>query len=611
MQATNQSKMTLTRELVATTLASCYGEDQGDVPLVNKSELLEILATLQPLNHDDEFEHLTYRLKAQYPNRALSEEHFSQLTFIDECISELLVQADLDLRVENLVRSIAPAIARLVIEEDVFTVTRAHPLLSIVDQLCKNCIGWSHDLGILGLQFVEEVDFIIHALVKKQTDYPQRLAELRSFFSAERRRLRALEQSLRDSGLKQLKRENARRVAVRTLNREMASRKFSLFIVMMLQGPWLEFLQTLILQQGESGKAWRNAVKMTQAMIWSLQPMDQSNQKNRQQLLQLTTTLPDQMRTFLQSLRFDTSQVEQSLGDLEVEYEAILGGTPSENPDFEMLPQEMDESEHFATSDPVLLEKVRSLKPGQWFLYDDKGERIARIKLILKWDQAEQLAFSNQNRRKVLPMKYAELVHHLDTGVVKPLLSKTTCTNIIKKKLLRLIKDDQRQKRKAKEAAAVAKVAQVNQVDWEELTETFQQRRQTLRENAIGKARANARRKKEREERQQRKMVQKERASNRLVQSLRVDAWVKLPIMEGILTECRLAAIIAATDKYIFVNRSGAKIAEYTGSELIQSFISERSEVVDTGAEFEGVLASIVTGLRADKGKSYAELSGE
>ncbi len=39
--------------------------------------------------------------------------------------------------------------------------------------------------------------------------------------------------------------------------------------------------------------------------------------------------------------------------------------------------------------------------------------------------------------------------------------------------------------------------------------------------------------------------------------------------------------------------------------------IAENSEILDTGAEFENVLASVVTGLREDKSKSYDELSGD
>ena len=38
--------------------------------------------------------------------------------------------------------------------------------------------------------------------------------------------------------------------------------------------------------------------------------------------------------------------------------------------------------------------------------------------------------------------------------------------------------------------------------------------------------------------------------------------------------------------------------------------IAENSEILDTGSEFESVLASVITHLREGKSKSYDELSG-
>jgi hypothetical protein len=38
--------------------------------------------------------------------------------------------------------------------------------------------------------------------------------------------------------------------------------------------------------------------------------------------------------------------------------------------------------------------------------------------------------------------------------------------------------------------------------------------------------------------------------------------------------------------------------------------IAENSEILDTGAEFESVLASVIIHLREGKSKSYDELSG-
>ena len=62
---------------------------------------------------------------------------------------------------------------------------------------------------------------------------------------------------------------------------------------------------------------------------------------------------------------------------------------------------------------------------------------------------------------------------------------------------------------------------------------------------------------------------------------------------------------------YIFANRAGLKVAEYTASQLAHMIVTENSEILDTGAEFESVLATIVSGLREDKSKSYEELTGD
>ena len=46
-------------------------------------------------------------------------------------------------------------------------------------------------------------------------------------------------------------------------------------------------------------------------------------------------------------------------------------------------------------------------------------------------------------------------------------------------------------------------------------------------------------------------------------------------------------------------------------NQLSNLIVTENSEILDTGAEFEDVLASVVTGLRDNRNKSYEELTGE
>jgi hypothetical protein len=107
------------------------------------------------------------------------------------------------------------------------------------------------------------------------------------------------------------------------------------------------------------------------------------------------------------------------------------------------------------------------------------------------------------------------------------------------------------------------------------------------------------------------KVQKKYDAAAATVSSLKPDAWVTLSIMEGVQTPCKLVAIIASNQTYIFANRAGLKVAEYTASQLAHMIVTENSEILDTGAEFESALVTIVSGLREDKSKSYEELTGD
>ena len=144
-----------------------------------------------------------------------------------------------------------------------------------------------------------------------------------------------------------------------------------------------------------------------------------------------------------------------------------------------------------------------------------------------------------------------------------------------------------------------------------EISQEFQARRKEALVKSLAAHRHQAESKRKRAEVLRHKADQKLEAATAAVKGLSVDAWVKLPLMEGVLTACRLVAIIPAADKYIFANRSGIKVAEYTGSQLSNMIVTENSEILDTGAEFADVLSSVVTGLREDRNKSYDELTGD
>ncbi|MGC8121519.1 DUF1631 domain-containing protein [Marinobacter sp. VGCF2001] len=78
---------------------------------------------------------------------------------------------------------------------------------------------------------------------------------------------------------------------------------------------------------------------------------------------------------------------------------------------------------------------------------------------------------------------------------------------------------------------------------------------------------------------------------------LRVGSWVEMARDET-RVRCKLAAFIKATGKYIFVNRSGAKVAEYHREDLAIALQDQTITMLDDGLIFDRALESIIDNLR-------------
>jgi hypothetical protein len=81
---------------------------------------------------------------------------------------------------------------------------------------------------------------------------------------------------------------------------------------------------------------------------------------------------------------------------------------------------------------------------------------------------------------------------------------------------------------------------------------------------------------------------------------LRVGSWIELS-RDGNKTRCKLAAFIKATGKYIFVNRSGAKVAEYHRENLALALAADEISMLDDGLIFDRALESIIDNLRSSR----------
>jgi hypothetical protein len=97
--------------------------------------------------------------------------------------------------------------------------------------------------------------------------------------------------------------------------------------------------------------------------------------------------------------------------------------------------------------------------------------------------------------------------------------------------------------------------------------------------------------------------ISREQRNADRVDQLEVGNWVEFQQGNGKMMRCRLAAIIRATGKYIFVNRAGVKVAENNRAGLIKAYQRGELNLLDEGRLFDRALESVIGNLREMKNR--------
>ena len=87
------------------------------------------------------------------------------------------------------------------------------------------------------------------------------------------------------------------------------------------------------------------------------------------------------------------------------------------------------------------------------------------------------------------------------------------------------------------------------------------------------------------------------------LESLRVGNWVDFRQEDGKMLRCRLAAVINGIGRYIFVNRSGIKVAEMNREDLALALAQKSVLLIEEDRLFDRALESVISNLRGMKDK--------
>lgn len=551
-------------------------------------------------------------LSSLKPDWVLSAQDRAVLASVRDSLTMIFNLIDLEPAVELHIRSISPIIAAELIENPALPLdSPKNSILSILDVLLDATIGWTDDQGRAGENLLKHITETVASLKSGQADYESLETELNAFLGKEAARIKKLEDRLAASESGKLRSQKSRSIAAEMINAASSGQKLTTSIIHFLKGPWYESMQLLALNSGVDGDDWIRATKLTETIIWTYQPTSEEAAKanaEKQRLYRIIEHLPGEIRELLLAFEHNSDDLDAAIGDIEEDHVLMVSGQELEYVDYEPIETGEESSSKKPAISRILLRKVNSLEPGLWFIFEE-GEKRARIKLVLKLKDVRQMLFTNRNGMKALDKSFDEIAYLMSSSVLKVLNHNAVFTSTFSTFYQGLIEEYERKQKLAEQA---------DQVEAEKESE---KQKALLEAAASARAQQEELLKKKEDEKQvrlERARAEATRAENKnrlveitaLVEKLAVGAWLKLPAADGTLEECKLAVKIAAADKLIFVSRAGVKIGEYTNEQLTTLLVAGDGEISDAGVEFEDTLAQVVTKLRADREKSYDDLTG-
>lgn len=463
---------------------------------------------------------------------------------------------------------------KVAIADKTFFSKGGHPARRLLNEMAMACLGWQESSeenqrkDSLFNKMEETVRAILSDFDTDMTIFERLLIDFRSFLDKEKRRAQILEQRTIDAEDGKAKSERARAQVDAELNRICAGKDLPLAVTKLLREAWANVMFITSLKHGVESDDWRNCCATAQQLVWSVTAaMDKDN---RQRLLKLVPELLQKLRTGLESISFSPFETTNLFKQLETVHLARLRGDVK-------------------TDAPTASAAELAAKANE-LAAKNANMKAAMVDAQMRAQQAAKAApVSTQNNSQGNSQNTSAAAPETVARGVAP-ASATPSNEPATVDVV--VADAQQNKPTVNEAAvpvieASTKTA-VDEVATSEIVATDAKAAPISDQIFVVEETIS-------------EVVQADPQHLALVNNITQGTWFEMQGEAGEKYRCRLAAIIRSVGKYIFVNRSGMKVAEESRESLAIALQAKRLTILDDGMLFDRALEAVIGTLREQR----------
>lgn len=522
--------------------------------------------------------------------------------------------------------------------DDEFYCSAAHPLRDLLDSVLVGRYWYPRE-GKPAQQFLDNYRSLIEAAtasLAQPQDVDKKalqnaLRQFHTWLAAEEKRAAMMESRLCESELANLKQISAETRVIDLLNKHLAHRALPSDAHALISGTLKSELQywafTHTAEELIQLPLWKSWNRLLPA-LGDLFATDDNPVDDQHLYRQIPLIIAELERSGEHAIN-DRPSYQQLLESLIRFLMAAIQKQPLDISLSNPLTHSAGQSSGNTQVPASLLKQTEQLGAGDWFIFFSGNNETLRCKLALKNPDVDQLLLVDHTGRKVMIKSHKDFALCLSTGIAK-ILPAINIPQIIDTELGNWIalanKSVQAQllvqKERAQEVVkalisrqrAIADAAEKTRAETEARMQEQLEARRAAARKALAEARSLADEQRRRAAEQAAEVerlrieqaateaaesLARQQSAQQITNELQVGAWLELTL-GATKQRAKLSVIIASTNKYIFADQVGRKVAEYQRDQLQELIARDQIKVLRNGDNFEDQLAKVIRGLRRD-----------
>ena len=264
------------------------------------------------------------------------------INLVSAMFDYILDDQDLPTAMKALIGRLQIPMLKVALLDDQFFKTEKHPARLLLNSLAKAGVGWDEKApasDILYKKIEETVFKILTDFTSDMSVFTELLEDFNKFYEEQQARIALIDQRTREAEERRAKAELARSEVQLVLNQKLTGRRLPMAVIRLLQEGWRHVLYLSFLKDGKDAESWRQAVKVIDALIWSMMPVKE-DPAWLDRLKSVAPKLSNSLKKGLSSVNFDPIKSESLLREIDRVHQETIDGL--ETPVVEVLTEDQD-----------------------------------------------------------------------------------------------------------------------------------------------------------------------------------------------------------------------------------------------------------------------------